>query len=54
MMQMITEYNYVTRFNVSLGELDNISTDRLDCFSIIDKEVNACMQEKAKKESNGR
>ena len=51
MMQMITEYNYVTRFNVSLGELDSISTDRLDCFSIIDKEVNACMQEKAKKDN---
>ena len=53
MMEMITEYNYITRFNISMGELDNISTHRLDCFSIIDKEMNACMQEKAKKESDG-
>ena len=51
MMEMINEYNYTTRFNVSLGELDNISAHRLDCFSIIDREINACMQEKAKKEN---
>ena len=51
MMEMINEYNYTTRFNVSLGELDNISTHRLDCFSIIDREINACMQEKAKKDN---
>ena len=53
MVQMITEYNYVTRFNISMGELDSISTHRLDCFSIIDKEMNACMEEKAKKETDG-
>ena len=51
MMEMINEYNYTTRFNVSLGELDNISTHRLDCFSIIDREINACMQEKARKDN---
>ena len=51
MVDMINEYNYTTRFNISLGELDNISADKLDCFSIIDKEVNACMQEKAKKDN---
>ena len=54
MIEMINEYNYITRFNISLGELDNISTNRLDCFTIIDNELNACMQEKAKKETNGR
>jgi len=51
MMEMINEYNYTTRFNVSLGELNSISAHRLDCFSIIDREINACMQEKAKKEN---
>lgn|GEM_PF-3116268 len=51
MIEMINEYNYVTRFNISLGELDNISAHRLDCFSIIDREINACMQEKAKKDN---
>jgi|TARA_R100001480_G_scaffold151699_1_gene153211 hypothetical protein len=53
MVQMITEYNYVTRFNISMGELDNVSAHRLDCFSIIDREMNACMEEKAKKETDG-
>ena len=53
MIEMINEYNYITRFNVSLGELDSISTNRLDCFTIIDNEINACTQEKAKKEENG-
>ena len=51
MLEMIKEYNYVTRFNVSLGELDNISAHRLDCFTIIDNELNACSQEKANKEN---
>jgi len=51
MMEMINEYTYVTRFNISLGELDNVSAHRLDCFSIIDMEINACMQEKAKKDN---
>lgn len=40
---MIAEYNYVTRFNISLGELDNVSAHRLDCFTIIEKEINNCM-----------
>jgi len=53
MMEMINEYNYTTRFNVSLGELNSISAHRLDCFSIIDQEINACMAEKAKQEKNG-
>ena len=53
MMEMITEYHYITRFNISMGKLDNISTHRLDCFSIIDREMNACMEEKAKKETDG-
>ena len=43
MWDMIAEYNYVTRFNISLGELDNVSAHRLDCFTIIEKEINNCM-----------
>ena len=49
-MEMINEFNYVTRFNISLGNLDDISAHRLDCFSIIDREVNACMEHKAKQD----
>ena len=50
MMEMINEFNYVTRFNISLGNLDDISAHRLDCFSIIDMEINACMTHKAKQD----
>jgi len=40
MWDMIQEYNYVTRFNVSLGNLDDVSAHRLDCFTIIENELN--------------
>jgi hypothetical protein len=40
MWGMIQEYNYVTRFNVSLGNLDDVSAHRLDCFTIIENELN--------------
>jgi len=49
MWDMIQEYNYVNRFGVSLGELDNVSAFRLDCFSIIDREINNCMKFEQKK-----
>jgi len=42
MMTRIQEYSYTTRFNVSLGELNNVSADMLDCFAIIDKEIQSC------------
>ena len=48
---MINEYNYIKRFNISLGKLDDISAHRLDCFTIIDNEMTACMEEKGKKEN---
>ena len=40
MWEMIQEYNYITRFNVSLGNLDDVSAHRLDCFTIIENELN--------------
>ena len=40
MWDMIQEYNYVTRFNISLGNLDDVSARRLDCFTIIENELN--------------
>ncbi len=44
MWNMIEEYNYITRFNISLGELDNVSVRRLDCFTVIDREINNCVR----------
>jgi len=40
MWEMIQEYNYITRFNISLGNLDDVSAQRLDCFTIIENELN--------------
>jgi len=40
MWEMIQEYNYITRFNISLGNLDDVSAHRLDCFTIIENELN--------------
>jgi len=40
MWDMIQEYNYITRFNISLGNLDDVSAHRLDCFTIIENELN--------------
>jgi len=40
MWNMISEYNYVTRFNISLGNLDDVSARRLDFFTIIENELN--------------
>jgi hypothetical protein len=40
MWDKIQEYNYVTRFNVSLGTIDDVSAHRLDCFTIIENELN--------------
>jgi hypothetical protein len=44
MWEVIQEYNYVQRFGVSLGNLDDASAHRLECFTIIDKEINAIMR----------
>jgi hypothetical protein len=40
-IEMINEYNLMKNFNISLGVLDDVSSDRLNCFSIIQNEVNA-------------
>ena len=39
MWDMIQEYNWVAKFNLSLGDLDTVSTHRLDCFTLIDNEI---------------
>jgi len=41
---MIAEYNYVTKFNIPLAQsLDDADVFRLDCFSIIENEIDACI-----------
>ena len=40
-LEVINEFNIVQNFNVSLGVLDEVLNDRLNCFSIIQREYNA-------------
>lgn len=49
MIDMINEFNMVKNFNISLGVLDSISADRLNCFTIIQNEYNSITQYEAKK-----
>lgn len=42
MWDMIQEYQWMKNFNISLGELDQVSAHRLDCFTIIEKEIVNC------------
>ena len=48
-LEVINEYNIVQNFNVSLGELDNVPNDRLNCFSVIHREYNAIKDIESKK-----
>jgi len=49
MLEVINEYNIVQSFNVSLGNLDDVPNDRLNCFSVINREYNAIKEIEAKK-----
>ena len=48
-LEVINEYNIVQNFNVSLGELDNVPNDRLNCFPVIHREYNAIKDIESKK-----
>lgn len=47
---MIEDYNLVKKFNVSLGNLDDISAWRTDCFNVIENEIENCHNHKVKKD----
>ena len=40
MLDTMNEYHWIKNWNVSPGLLDDISADRLDCWSIIENEIN--------------
>lgn len=48
-LEMINEYNIVQNFNISLGVLDDVPNDRLNCFSVIHREYNAIKELEGKK-----
>jgi len=52
MTEMINDYSYCQRFNLSLGTLDQASSDRLACFAIIENEYHVALKHK-EKQKNG-
>ena len=48
-LEVINEYNIVQNFNVSLGVLDDVPNNRLNCFSVINREYNAIKEMEQKK-----
>jgi hypothetical protein len=51
-LEVINEYNITQNFNVSLGVLDDVPNDRLNCFSVILREYNAIKEIESKKNGN--
>ena len=49
---MLEDYNLVKKFNVTLGNLDDITAWRSDCFTLIDNEITNCT--KHEQDKNGR
>jgi hypothetical protein len=40
MVDMMNEYHWIKNWNISPGSLDDISAFRLDCWSVIENELN--------------
>ena len=53
MLDMINEYNYTTRFNISLGELDNVSAQKIMADKKLNIKVRADGAKRAKKDIKG-
>ena len=42
-MEVLNEFNMVRNFNISLGNLNDISAQKLDCFTVIHNEQQSAM-----------
>ena len=49
MIDIMNEYNWVQNWNISPGVLDDISAFRLDCWTIIENELNQIKKHESKK-----
>ena len=52
-IESINEFNMIKNFNISLGVLDDISNDRLNCYTIINNEYNSIMEYERKQNGKG-
>jgi len=53
MIDLMNEYHWISNWNISPGNLDDVSAFRLDCWSIIENELNQIKLHESKK-SNGK
>ena len=49
MLDMMNEYHWIKNWNISPGVLDDISAFRLDCWTIIENELNQINKHESKK-----
>ncbi len=49
MLDIMNEYHWIKNWNVSPGNLDNISAFRLDCWSIVENEFNQINKSESQK-----
>jgi len=49
MFDIMNEYHWIKNWNISPGNLDDISAFRLDCWTIIDNEMNKIEEQERKK-----
>lgn len=50
MVDMMNEYHWVKDWNISPGNLDDISAFRLDCWTVIENEFNQIQMNERKKD----
>lgn len=49
MLDMMNEYHWIKNWNISPGNLDEVSAFRLDCWTIIENELNQINKHESKK-----
>ena len=52
MLDIMNEYHWIKNWNISPGNLDDVSAFRLDCWSIIENELNQINKIESKKDGN--
>jgi len=49
MVDIMNEYHWIKNWNISPGVLDDVSAFRLDCWTIIENELNQINKNESKK-----
>ena len=49
MVDIMNEYHWIKNWNISPGNLDDVSAFRLDCWTVIENELNQIQMNESKK-----